>query len=196
MDIAFFDFDGTVTTKDSMVDFIQYAIGKRKYYLGLIFLSKTLIAYKLKLISNHIAKERLISHYFKDWDTSKFKTIANQYSLEKIDTITRDSAIKKIKWHQQNKHKVVIVSASIDVWLEAWCKKNDITLIATQLKIKNNKLTGEFDSKNCYGIEKVSRIKEVFDLNLYKRIYVYGDSSGDKEMLAIASERFYKLFRD
>lgn len=194
--IVLFDFDGTITTQDSLVHFTKYVVGKSTYYLGLFKLSPILTAYTLKLIPNYIAKERLITHFFKGWNADRFKQLANQYSLEQINKITRPKAIEKIRWHQEQGHKIVIVSASIECWLQAWCDKNNIDLISTRLEIKNNKLTGKFSTKNCYGIEKANRVKEVYDLSKYDYIYAYGDSRGDKELLALANESFYKPFRE
>jgi HAD superfamily hydrolase (TIGR01490 family) len=191
---ALFDFDGTVTTKDTLADFIKYAVGKPTYYMGLIALIPMLTAYKLTLIPNYTAKEKLIAYFFKDWETDRFKKQAEQYSLTQIDKILRPKAIERIRWHQQQGHKVVIVSASIECWLKAWCEKNNIDLISTRLESKNNKLTGKFAGKNCYGVEKVNRVTEIYDLSQYAHIYVYGDSRGDRELLALADKSFYKLF--
>jgi len=192
--IAFFDFDGTLTAKDSMIDFIQYAVGRRSYYLGLLSISPILAAYKLNLISNHVAKERFIAFFFKEWDFLRFQKIADKYSIERIDKIIRPKAMEKIIWHQGQGHKVVVVSASIECWLKKWCEKNNVDLIATQLEIKKDKITGKFATKNCYGIEKVNRIKKKYDLSEFDFIYAYGDSPGDKDMLSIANERHYKYF--
>lgn len=194
--IAFFDFDGTVTTRDSLGDFIQYAVGKPTYYLHLLRLSPMLAAYSLKFISNHIAKERLVTHFFKGWDAGQFANLARRYSLEQIDKITRAGALAKIRWHQEQGHKVVIVSASMESWLSAWCGKNNLDLVATCLEVKDDKLTGKFATRNCYGVEKAARVKEAYDLGQYDHIYAYGDSRGDRELLALADESCYKPFRD
>jgi HAD superfamily hydrolase (TIGR01490 family) len=192
--IAFFDFDGTITSVDSLVEFIQYAIGKKAYYKGLIKLSPILLAYFLKFIPNDKAKERLLCYFFSGWDTERFHTVADKYSLEMIDKITRSKAIARIKWHKQQGHKVVIVSASMESWLKSWCNKQEVTLISSHLEIKNGKITGKFASKNCYGPEKVHRIKALYTLSDFIDVYVYGDSLGDKEMLSLANKPYYKYF--
>ena len=194
MSIAFFDFDGTISDKDSMVEFIKFAVGKYRYYYGLLKLSPTLVLYSLSIISNNIAKEKLLSNYFKGWYVEEFESLAEKYSESALNQIIKPSAIEKIKWHQEQGHKVVVVSASIDSWLKKWCDHYQIELIATQLEFKNGKLTGRFSTKNCYGIEKVNRIKTQFDLTKFEQIYAYGDSAGDKEMLAISTHPYYKLF--
>ncbi|MCD6116152.1 HAD-IB family hydrolase [bacterium] len=193
-DIAFFDFDGTVTGKDSFPDFIKYSVGKKNYYSGLILLTPVLAAYKLKIIPNFIAKEKLIAYFFKNWEIDYLQNIANQYSINEIDKIVNSRAIEKIKWHKQKNHKVVIVSASLECYLKAWCSKNDIDLISTMLEVKKNRITGKLAGKNCYGNEKLNRIKEKYNLSEYNSIYVYGDSKGDKQMLDIADKKYFRAF--
>lgn len=195
MMIAFFDFDGTITTKDSLIEFIKYAVGKPKYYWGLLVLSPVLVLYTFKLLPNNIAKEKLIAYYFKNWPENKLKQTAQRYSQQEINKIVRPKAIKKIEWHLAQGHEVVLVSASMECWLAAWCQLNGLKLIGTQLEYKDGAFTGRFASNNCYGINKVKRIKMQYNLNNYQDIYAYGDSSGDKEMLAIADHAFYKPFR-
>ena len=194
MKLSLFDFDGTITTEDSLIKFIRYTVGDIKTLWGMIFLSPMLIAYKLKLIPNYKAKQYMLSYFFQGMNEQQFQKVAQEYSLNHIDTILRAKAMEKIAWHKEQGHTVVVVSASIESWLKPWCDKNNIDLIATRLEIENGKLTGKFATKNCYGVEKVNRIKEKYNLEKYSVIYAYGDSSGDKEMLSIANERHYKHF--
>ena len=194
--IAFFDFDGTITTDDSLLKFIRFVVGDRRFLLGLVVLSPMLVLYKLKLIPNYKAKQYMLSWFFKGMSKDAFLKVANEYSLVHIDKILRPKAIEKINWHKNQGHKVVVVSASIECWLRPWCEKNSLELIATKLEIKDDIVTGKLLSKNCYGVEKVNRIKELYDLEIFDYIYAYGDSSGDKQMLEISHEKFYKPFRD
>lgn len=193
--IAFFDFDGTITTDDSLLKFIRFVVGDRRFLVGLIILSPMLILYKLKFIPNYKAKQNLLSWYFKNMRKEEFFKVANEYSLNHIDKIVRTKAIERLNWHKKQGHKIVVVSASIDCWLRPWCNKNSLELIATKLEIKNEMITGNLLTKNCYGVEKVNRIKEIYNLKDFEYIYAYGDSSGDKEMLSIANESFYKPFK-
>ena len=194
--IVFFDFDGTITTDDSLLKFIRFVVGDRRFLLGLVVLSPMLVLYKLKLIPNYKAKQYLLSWFFKGMRKVDFFKVANEYSLVHIDKILRPKAIEKINWHKNQGHKVVVVSASIECWLRPWCEKNGLELIATKLEIKDDIVTGKLLSKNCYGVEKVNRIKEIYNLKDFEYIYSYGDSSGDKQMLELAHEKFYKPFRD
>jgi HAD superfamily hydrolase (TIGR01490 family) len=170
-------------------------VGDFRFIFGVAILSHVLVAYKLKLIPNYKAKQTMLSWYFKGMSEEAFLEVANQYSLSHIDKIVRPKAMEKIAWHKAQGHQVVIVSASIDCWLRPWCERNSLELLATKLEIKNAVVTGKLLGKNCYGEEKVNRIKEIYDLNAYEYIYAYGDSKGDVEMLKLAHESFYKPFR-
>jgi len=193
--MALFDFDGTITTEDSLIKFIRFVMGDAKTIKGILYLSPMLIAYKLKLIPNDQAKQSMLSYFFKGMNEEKFLNLAKEYSLKKIETILRPKAMEKIAWHKKQEHKIVIVSASIECWLKPWCDKNHFNLIATKLEKKEGIITGKLLTKNCYGIEKVNRVKENYNLTDYNYIYAYGDSSGDAEMLELANEKFYKPFR-
>ena len=196
MILSLFDFDGTITTDDSLIKFIRFVVGDTKFLAGMVVLSPMLTAFKLKLIPNYKAKQYMLSYFFKGMSEEKFMKVANEYSLKHIDTILRPKAMEKIQWHKEQGHKVVIVSASIACWLKPWCAKNGLELIATKLEIKDGIVTGKLLTRNCYGIEKVNRVKEKFRLDDYGTIYAYGDSRGDKELLELANESFYKPFRD
>ncbi|MBL7003992.1 MAG: HAD-IB family hydrolase [Gammaproteobacteria bacterium] len=194
MNLALFDFDGTITHKDSLFDFLLYAVGLPKFIMNFMLLSPYMIAFKLKLMTNQKAKERVIGLFFKGYTAVKFNQIAKQYALNKIDRLVRPEAKAKLQWHLQQNDKVVIVSASIEAWLKPWCDVNGIELLATQLEIVEERISGRFLTKNCFGDEKVNRIKQHYDIKQYPLIYAYGDSSGDTAMLKLADKPFFRCF--
>jgi len=194
MTVAFFDFDGTITSRDTLIDFIRFAVGEKKFLWGMCVLMPTLIAYKLKLIPNDRAKEKMLSHYFKGMEKKEFQRLASTYSLRQIPKIVRQEALDKIDWHQKQGHKIVVVSASMECWLKPWCEKYGLKLLSTKMETVNNMVTGKFATKNCHGKEKVNRIKEKYILDNFDIVYAYGDSYGDKELLALADKPFYRAF--
>lgn len=195
MKLAIFDFDGTITNRDSLLEFIKFAIGYKRFIIGLLVLSPILFLYKLRIIANDRAKQYFFSWYFRGMKQKDFMVIAQEYSLEKLNKIVRQKALERIRWHKHEGHTIVVVSASLECWLRPWCEKYGIALLGTKIKIDHGIITGKFLTKNCYGIEKVHRIKEKYTLEKYDYIYAYGDSEGDREMLNIANERYYKPFR-
>ncbi|MFC1546735.1 HAD-IB family hydrolase [bacterium] len=192
MKLALFDFDGTVTTKNSVVFFILYMAGIRKFLLGSLYLGPFFLLYILGIISNHFIKETAFKYFFKGWDVDDFNMRAKSFVVVQIPVILRAKGIERIKWHKQQGHKVVIVSASIPNYLGVWCKDENIEMTATELEVKDNKITGRLAGKNCYGIEKANLIKQKYNLDDFDYIYGYGNSRGDLNMLSIVDEAYYK----
>lgn len=188
--LALFDFDGTLTQKDSLFEFIKFSVGVKRYYIGMVFFSPIFIIYRLKIISNDTAKLKLLNLFFKNnqklWEekTAKFHLY--------IPSILKKEAVKKLLWHKEQHHRVIVVSASAESWLKKWCQSQNIELIATQFTFKNKKLI--YQLPNCNYEEKAKRIKSYLELKSYDEVYAYGDSRGDKYMFSLATKSFYKTF--
>ncbi len=185
--IAVFDFDGTLTQKDTLFEFIKFVCGKKRFYLGILQNAHRLIAYKLGIISNEKAKQSLFSTYFKGIKYSEFADNGKKFATH-INTILKEEQIHSLQQHISNGDKVYIVSASITEWIEPWSKQYNVNqVIATEIEVSNEGyITGKFASRNCHGQEKVRRfLLEEPNRNEYF-LYAYGDSSGDKEMLKLA----------
>ena len=186
MNLALFDFDGTLTSKDSLVGFLKYSVSGYRYLINMLRFLPYLILWKLKLMDNGIAKEHLFRIFFKGTNEDIFKAKAKEFSLNELDTMMNEQRVEILKKHQINGDRVIVVSASMRCWLEPWCDKNGIELISTRLEFKNGYFTGRFSTKNCDKEEKTRRIKELLDIKDYESIYAYGDSSGDDDMLKLA----------
>lgn len=184
--IAAFDFDGTITTKDTLFDFIRFYFGKIKLLQGLIILSPMLMLFRVGIIQNSEAKGRLLSYFFKGHDIAEFNQKSEEYSSQ-ISRICKPDVLNKIKWHKNEGHTIIIVSASVRNWIEPWAKQNGFEqVLGTELEVIDNKITGRFATPNCYGPEKVNRLLQLFPNRAEYTLFAYGDSSGDKELLAIA----------
>lgn len=194
--IAFFDFDGTITTKDTLLEFIKFSKGKFYFYLGFLIYSPFLIAYKLKIISNQKAKEKILKFFFGKTDLTVFEEKCKAFSATILPALIRPKALQEIEKLQSIGTTIVVVSASPQNWIKPWANSISVELIATQLEIKSEKLTGWIQGKNCHGEEKVRQIQTNYSLADYDRIYAYGDTSGDRPMLRLATISFYKPFRN
>lgn len=192
--LALFDFDGTITTKDTMIELIKYHKGIAAYYGGLAFLSPVLVAYKAGFIPNWKAKQIFLSYFFKGMPADAFQEICDAFSNEIMPDLIRPKALEKIKEFKQEGCRVLIVTASAEQWVKGWCIKQGIELLATCLEIKDKKLTGNFLGLNCHGKEKVARINKHLQLGDYQEIYAFGDTKGDLEMLKLARYQYYKPF--
>jgi phosphatidylglycerophosphatase C len=193
--IAFFDFDGTITTKDSFVEFLKFTQGRRKFYIGFLKNAFYLVAYKLKLIPNQKAKEKVLEYFFRNTAAENFDALCKNFSQKVLPSLIRPKAVREIKMLQEKGFIVVVVSASPENWIKPWTESMGLALIATCLETNSGTITGKLNGKNCRGQEKVRRILELHQMHDYDEIYAYGDSSGDRQMMKLATRSFYKPFR-
>ncbi len=194
--LALFDFDGTITTKDTFLEFIKFACGKTKFWLGMWLMSPVLILHLLKLIRNDKAKTFVFDYFFSDWTYNEFKNAGEDFCKTKVSSLIRPKGLEKIKWHQQQGHRIIVITASMKEWVAPWCRSMNIEILATEAEVKHDKITGKLGSANCYGQEKVERLNKHLSLSEYTDIYAYGDSSGDKELLSLTQYSHFKPFRD
>lgn len=192
--LALFDFDGTITTTDSYAQLLRFIVGDLRFAAGVGLLSPLLAGFKLGILPNYLVKPIVTKWFLNGLDREKFNELAQSFVKERLNRLVRPAAMKKILWHLQQQHRVIVVSASFEDYLKFWCEQHRLELIGTRLEWADECITGKFASPNCYGPEKVRRIREYLDLSEYDEVYAYGDSRGDKEMLEIAGHKGYRVF--
>lgn len=193
--IAVFDFDGTITNKDSLMEFLKFTQGSIKLYWGLFMLSPVLILYLLKIIPNYKAKQILFSWFYRGWDMAKFNTNCRDFIPVLRQTI-RPNALQAINNYQLQGITVIVITASVENWVLPWANANGLNeVIGTHIGVdERNRITGKFASKNCYGQEKVNRLLEKYPNRESYILEAYGDSQGDNELLAFADIGYMKVF--
>jgi HAD superfamily phosphoserine phosphatase-like hydrolase len=145
--------------------------------------SPLIILMMLRLYPNWKCKEKVFSHFFKGMPYEKFKRLGEDFGNQFRNVIIRPSMKERLLWHLEQGHKVYVISASIEEWVKPFFRTlGDVTVLATKVRPD---LSG-FISKNCYGQEKVNRLLEMEPERNTYTLYAYGDSRGDKEMLAFA----------
>lgn len=214
--IAFFDFDGTMSKGDSLFAFVAFVHGRKRLYFGLLARFWILLGFMLGLVSNTYAKQCLMRYFFAGMRYEDFLGYCECFCAV-LERRLKPAALERLLWHKDRGDRLVMVSASFEEYLAPLCKKLGMDCIATRLEtiqefdldsrsqcqiesIDNSKpastryLSGFFATPNCYGKEKLIRIRASYDLSAYDEIYAYGDSKGDKEMLSIATHAFYRSF--
>jgi phosphatidylglycerophosphatase C len=192
--VAAFDFDGTITTKDSLFQFIIHCVGWPAFFYGMLKFLPSAINYLAKNIDNNKAKAKLFSIFFKNMPFQSFQNYSFSF-CKKINEMVDSKAMDKIDWHKKQGHELIIISASIKNWIEPWAFENGFSkVLATEAEVINGLLTGAFSSKNCHGNEKVARLTSEFPLKSDYLLYAYGDSSGDTALLKEADFAFYRKF--
>ena len=194
--IAAFDFDGTLTYRDSFFTFLIYTFGYWGFIRRVLPILPKLVLYLLGKVSRVEAKEALLAQFFKGVPVEKVLKLGEVFAKEKLPSQFRPEALDRLHWHQKQGHRCMIVSASVNVWLEPWAKVNGIeTVLSSRLEVDDRQLvTGKLEGKNCRREEKVIRLKEELGALDQYVIYAYGDTVGDKEMLEAADFPFYRKF--
>lgn len=190
--VVVFDFDGTLTTRDSFLAFIRFSCGLGRFFFGFTFFAPLLFAMKVGIYPNWKAKQKVFAYFFHDMPESRFNLYCEDFCRECLPHILRRSMINTIgKYYQRNNTICIIISASIDRWIYPWARKVGITvLLCTEIEVVDGKLTGRFITPNCYGAEKVRRLLSVFPNRNDYYLIVYGDSRGDREILSFADEHY------
>lgn len=189
MVVAAFDFDGTLTTKDTFLEFIKFTHGKTAFTAGFLLLAPVLVLYKARIIPNYKAKRIAFGFFYKGWSIEKFNRCCDLFAA-KIDTFLRPETNRSMHEHIEKGDTVIVISASIENWISPWAKSKGVYEIAgTRIETSEGIITGKFASENCYGKEKVNRLLEIFPDRSAYTLYAYGDSRGDKELLEIADKK-------
>lgn len=190
-----FDFDGTISHKDSLFDFLFKTFGAFSVLIKMLLNFPVLLFFGITNSDKGVVKEKLVSIFLKGKTQEEIMKLGNLYVENYIDSILRPKALEFIKKVKKSNSDLIIVSASLQFWLQPFAEKHNLQLICTKLNYENSICTGKFLGKNCKGIEKVNRIKKVLNLEEYAQIVSFGDSKGDKEMFSISTQVNYKPFR-
>ncbi len=196
--VAAFDFDGTISYRDSLVPFLFFRFGWFKTLLGLGLLAPLLALDVALGRDRQTMKERVLTYFFKGMPLNEVTEDAHRFAKESLPSQIRPEALQRIKWHNDQGHRCILVSASMNLYLIPWAHSVGINeVLSSELAVNSeNRLTGYLKGKNCRGAEKTRRLDELLGPKDQYILYAYGDSKGDKEMLALADFPFMKEMPD
>lgn len=184
--LALFDFDGTLYKKDSLLEFTKYAKGHIDFWKGMIVLSPSLVGLKLGFLDNERVKIKFLTYFFSSWTIEEFNTLAQRFAKIKIVQNLNKNNFSSFLKHANSGHTICIVSASCSNWIQPWSDQYGVLFIGSELEVVDQKITGNLATKNCFGAEKVNRIKSLFNLEDYDVVKVYGAGRGDLHMLQLS----------
>ena len=188
--LALFDFDGTLYKKDSFTGFIFYALSKRHIIQRGIPIYAWIQAYYLKLYPAHAMRPKLFHAMFKKCNVNEIDLIAREYAQYLIQDYN-PIILKQLHLHQAHGDQVVLVSATIDIYLKYVAEYLNIAFICSHVEIQNGRYTGRYTNSDCSNQEKVNQVLKQYKLSHYSYIYAYGNSDEDLAMLNLANYPFY-----
>jgi len=193
--IVAFDFDGTLTVRDSFIAFLLWRAGAA----GAVIKGLTLIPAALAYFHHRdrgTLKSAMIRAFLGGVSLEAARDDAQRFARDQARHLLRPDAQAAWKaWRDRGAH-LVIVTASPEFLVSPFAEALGAeTLVATRLVLDSNGIiTGALDGANCRGPEKVTRLTAVFGAPL-EMAAAYGDTSGDTAMLAMARERGFRVFR-
>ena len=188
-----FDFDGTLTCKDTLFDFLKFSFPKVYFINYLIFIPLFIVS-RLKIIDAGFVKEMFISKFLKGKSYVEINQLAQNYFEQNHQELIYSKADEYIK-SLSNYNDKFIVSASVDFWIQPYADYYEMGLICTKAKYdEQGFFTGKFASPNCNYQEKKNRIEKEIDLSLYDKIIAFGDTKGDEAMFSIATKSNFRYF--
>lgn len=183
---AAFDFDGTLTRRDTLVPFLRQVLGVRRLTTVMTLEAPGLIAYAAGVIPNNQAKVRLLRRALGGMCKEALEAEGNCFAEQGVPPLLRPVMLRRLLRHQKLGHVCVLVTASLTLYTKPWAESFGFAhVIGSKLAFdEQRKATGALIGGNCYGPEKEKRLRTLLPPKV--RLYAYGDSRGDQEMLTMA----------
>ena len=193
--IAAFDFDGTLTTRDTLFQFISWRRRRTELVLDLLRTLPLLALYGARLVDNERHKMAMFAKAFRDMPGDAFERWAHDFAREEVPGMIRAEALQRVRFHQERGDRVLIISASPTDWIVPWAASEGITeVIGNPAEVSDGRVTGRLAGANCYGPEKVHRLFALHPERERYTLFAYGDGRGDRDLLAAADHAYYRRF--
>lgn len=194
--IAVFDFDNTLTDRDSLLPFLFYVQGFWKTLYLLTLLIPDFLRYIVGNLSRQAIKEKILTSFFAGKSFTDLEALGKQYADGQLDRYLKPEAVKRLAWHQAKGDRCLLVTAALEFYLNPWAMRHGFeAVIGSRLEVTpDGKVTGRLVGLNCWGPEKERRLRAYLGNTTSQQLYVYGDSRGDQEILALANYPFYRRF--
>lgn len=190
--IAAFDFDGTLTRRDTLVPFLARACGMADLTRALRKVAPLAVRARtgrldVELHHRDASKEALLGELMAGRTATWLEQEGRRYATT-LGSRLRPEMLEQVRWHREAGHELVIVSASLEAYLRPFAAAHGFDhVIAVRLEEGDSgRLTGRLDGPNVRGPEKAVRLGAWLDGDEPEVLWAYGNSSGDRELLAMA----------
>jgi phosphatidylglycerophosphatase C len=194
--IVAFDFDGTLTIRDSFTAFLRWRAGPGAWALGLVKMAPAVATYARDRDRGRI-KAASVREFLKGVTRAQLEQDAEAFADQIRDRFMRPDALACWNdWGDKGAYRV-IVTASPETTVRPFARRLGAdALLGTQLVFDDqDRVTGAFATENCRGEEKVRRLRQAYGEDVALTA-AYGDTSGDTEMLAMAETPGYRVFTE
>lgn len=197
--VAAFDFDGTISRRDTLVPFLAKVAGPTRFAGICSRLGLSGVRGRTNIRDRDAVKEQMIRMLFAGRSEDELRTRGERYARDLLSDSLRPMVVERIRRHRDLGHRSVIVSASLVYYLDPLAGELSMDgVIGVEPEVVDGVLTGELARPNVRAEEKAVRLREWLgappDGPLTHRLWGYGNTSGDHALLAM-SDRAYWLGR-
>lgn len=192
MDLALFDFDGTITDRETMPDFMLASVRPWRLRIGKVVLLPLIVGYKLGGISGSVVRAAICWFGFRGIPAVELERHGEEFARTVLPSTIRPAALERIKWHQARGDRVVVVSGGLDLYLSHWAETLGLDLVCSSLEQHGGHFTGFYRGPQCVKGEKVRRVQQLHPAHAFGKVFAYGDTAEDYELLAMAHEAYYR----
>ncbi len=188
--VVAFDVDNTLTVRDCVVPFMRSVAGFGRL-TKVLFSNLGDTFQSARHRDRDAVKSKFVEGIFAGKNAREIESLGVRFASKIADGWLRSDVAARMRWHQEQGHVVILVSASLGAYLHPLGDLLEVdAVLCTELEEVNGILTGKLDGKNCRGEEKASRVQKWCDgagMNAEDLVYAYGDSSGDVQLLELFS---------
>ncbi len=190
--VAAFDVDGTLTVRDCVRPFLERIGGRRSIATALARRPGESVRGALWRDRDAL-KDVVVGGVYRGRSVAAVTTAGREFAIAVAQRMLRDDTLARLRWHQRMGHRTVFVSASLASYLEPLAHTLGVeralcTDVAVGHRGDDALYAGRLAGPNCRAQEKLVRLRRwLVDEGIAEaEIWAYGDSRGDREMLAAA----------
>lgn len=195
LDISVFDFCKTLVNIESADKFCIFALKEEKRFfflvIGLLITSRPI---RIFLNIFGIKIKFVLLNLLRGISKEKLEKIAKKYSKFIEENYLNLNVLHSLAEQQKALKKIFVISAGYSIYIKYFLKNFNVTLLSNDFEYDKNKFTGKITGKDCYGKEKLKRLKK--ELNNYKEFKIsssYSDSFSDMPIFDISIKKFLVL---